>query len=254
MDLSFYNEAQKVWSRIAKNALPNEAVFDLGLQKKILDIFQIGNYYHYIFDVRNTRFEYMSPEIKNLLGYDAENLDVELFMSKIHPDDQIVFLNHENTVVDFFSQLPHEKFKKYKVSYDYRVRNSSGDYVRILQQVVVLQCDAQKNLSQTLGVHTDISHLKTSNQSVLSFIGLDGEPSFYNVEVRKLYKPSQGIFTKREKEIVQLLLVGNQTADIAKALSISKFTVDTHRKNILTKTKTKNTLELAVKVITENLV
>jgi DNA-binding CsgD family transcriptional regulator len=254
MDLAFYNEAQKVWSRITKNAVSNDAAFDLGLQKKILDFFQVGNYYYYIFDIKNLRFEYLSPEIKTLLGYDAAGIDVEFFMSKIHPDDQPVFLNHENTVVDFFSQLPHEKFKKYKVSYDYRVRSSSGDYVRILQQVVVLQCDENKNLLQTLGVHTDISHLKTSNQSVLSFIGLDGEPSFYNVEVRKLYKPSRGIFTKREKQIVELLLIGKQTADIAQTLSISKFTVDTHRKNILTKTKTKNTLELAVKVITENLV
>jgi DNA-binding CsgD family transcriptional regulator len=53
---------------------------------------------------------------------------------------------------------------------------------------------------------------------------------------------------------VQLLLNGKQTADIARTLSISKFTVDTHRKNILIKTKTKNALELAIKVITENLV
>ncbi|HPJ10095.1 MAG TPA: LuxR C-terminal-related transcriptional regulator [Flavobacterium sp.] len=254
MDLAFYSEARKVWSRITKNAVPTETVFDFDFQKKILDIFQIGNYYYYIFDIKNLRFEFMSPEIVNVLGYKPAELNVEFFMSKIHPDDQVVFLNHENTVIDFFSKLPHEKFKKYKVSYDYRVRNASGQYLRILQQVVVLQCDEHRNLQQTLGVHTDISNLKTNNQSVLSFIGLDGEPSFYDVDVRQVYKPSRDIFTKREKQIVQLLLNGKQTADIARTLSISKFTVDTHRKNILIKTKTKNALELAIKVITENLV
>jgi len=196
----------------------------------------------------------MSAEIKNILGYESGLIDVEFFMSKIHPDDQPVFLNHETTVIDFFSQLPLDKMKKYKVSYDYRILNSSGKYIRILHQVVVLQCDDNRNLLQTLGVHTDITHLKTSNRSVLSFIGLEGEPSYHNVEVRKIYKPSDEIFTKREREIVKLLLNGQQTSNIAQTLSISKFTVDTHRKNILAKTKTKNTLELAIKVIEEGLI
>jgi hypothetical protein len=111
MDLAFYSEARKVWSRITKNAVPTETVFDFDFQKKILDIFQIGNYYYYIFDIKNLRFEFMSPEIVNVLGYKPAELNVEFFMSKIHPDDQVVFLNHENTVIDFSASC-HTKSSK----------------------------------------------------------------------------------------------------------------------------------------------
>lgn len=254
MDLTIHAEAQKIWSRITQNAVAPKQDFEAGLYRKFLDYFQVGPFYYYIFDITQVRFQFMSPEITNVLGYAADAVDPGFFMSKIHPEDQPVFLNHENTAIDFFQKLPIEKLAKYKVSYDYRVKNSSGKYIRILQQVVTLQHDDDKNVLLTLGVHTDISHLKTSNVSVLSFIGLDGEPSYTDVNVTEIYKYRSKPFTKREAEIVRYLLGGIQTADIAKKLFISKHTVDSHRKNILAKTQTKNTLELAIKVIAEGLI
>ncbi len=50
--------------------------------------------------------------------------------------------------------------------------------------------------------------------------------------------------TDREVEIAYLLLKGNDSKEIADELSISKDTVDTHRRNILHKTNTENTTKL----------
>jgi len=50
--------------------------------------------------------------------------------------------------------------------------------------------------------------------------------------------------TDREVEITYLLLKGNDSKEIADELSISKDTVDTHRRNILHKTNTENTTKL----------
>lgn len=254
MEIAFYNEAQKIWDQLTADGILKDVNFELKLHKKILDIFHVGNFYYWIFDIRNFKFYYMSPNIKKVLGYEAENIDLEYFMSKIHPDDQMIFLNHENTVLEFFKQLPLEKMMKYKVSYDYRVISKNNLPIRILHQVIVLQHDEKNNVLITLGVHTDISHLKTSNKSSLSFIGLENEPSYINVTVKNKFRASNEIFTKREKEIVQHLLQGKKSAEIAKLLYISKYTVDTHRKNILLKTNTSTTLDLAVKVINEGLV
>ena len=50
--------------------------------------------------------------------------------------------------------------------------------------------------------------------------------------------------SKREKEIIRLIVQGKTSKEIAQALFISKNTVDTHRRNILDKTGLKSTAEL----------
>lgn len=63
-------------------------------------------------------------------------------------------------------------------------------------------------------------------------------------------KPSfedENLITKREKEILKLLLSGNGNKEIAEALSISKRTAEVHRFNLMKKLKVKNLIELANK-------
>lgn len=253
MEINFYNEAQKVWKNLTQNGILKDDQFELKVHKKLLEIFHIGNFYYWFFDITSFKFIFLSPEIKKVLGYDSENVDLEFFMSKIHPDDQATFLNHENTVLDFFSKLPVDKILKYKVSYDYRMINSDNKPIRILHQVVVIQHDGNRVL-MTLGVHTDISHLKTSNVSKLSFIGMEGELSYHDVLISKKYKSSNDILTKREKDVVKLICRGYSSQHISKILFISKHTVDTHRKKILLKTNTKNISELIAKIINDGIV
>ena len=45
-------------------------------------------------------------------------------------------------------------------------------------------------------------------------------------------KPQQELLTRREKEIVRMIARGRTTLQIAESLSLSKYTIDTHRKNI----------------------
>jgi len=254
MDLSFYQEAQKVWDPITRDVLVDNKDFDFVVQQKMLDIFHVGHYYYYVFDIKNLEFKYLSATVEQVLGFPHDQVSVQFLMSLIHPDDHSIFLNHEATVIDFAKSLPNDKLPKYKMSYDYRLRTASGQYKRILQQVISLKYDQHNNLLYTFGIHTDISHLKKNNESILSFIGLDGEPSYIDVKVRERYKPTGELFTPREKEILLRILKGEQSQEIADKLFISKHTVNTHRKNILAKTNTKNTIELAIKIVTEGLI
>ncbi len=52
--------------------------------------------------------------------------------------------------------------------------------------------------------------------------------------------------SKREKEVLQLVALGETSIRIAKQLGISKYTVDNHRKNMLRKTGTNSSLELVM--------
>ncbi|HOV45355.1 MAG TPA: response regulator transcription factor, partial [Ferruginibacter sp.] len=52
------------------------------------------------------------------------------------------------------------------------------------------------------------------------------------------------MLTKREKEIMKLIAEGKTSNEIAGLLYLSAYTVDTHRKNLLTKFKVNNTATL----------
>jgi two-component system, NarL family, nitrate/nitrite response regulator NarL len=77
-----------------------------------------------------------------------------------------------------------------------------------------------------------IGHLTNGTNSVL-------EPKQALVE--------EMIITKREKEILKLLLSGKGNKEIAEALDISKRTAEVHRFNLMKKLKVKNLMELSNK-------
>jgi len=254
MEIKIFTEAQKVWENITTNAKVKDLQLEIELQRKLLEFFHVGDFYFFLCDISNARFTYVSPGISKVLGYTPEETTVEFLLSKIHPEDQPVFLNNEKAVGHFFRKLHNHQIPKYKIRYDFRMMNSNGKYIRLLQQVMTVQYDDDNNVLMTLGVHTDISHLKKDSTSILSFIGMEGEPSYFDVNVEKAYPVGNKLFTKRETEILKLLLQGEQSAGIAKKLFLSTHTVNTHRKNILAKTNTKSTVELAIKVLNEGLI
>ena len=129
-----------------------------------------------------------------------------------------------------------------------RLKTTEGIYKWILMQTVTIQTDELGAVIRVIGVQTDITHLKTNNEpSGLSFLGLDGEPSYYNVPTDAIFTQTKEILSKREKEILNLIVQGHNSYSIASLLHISKYTVDTHRKNIIKKTNSGNVSELIAK-------
>ncbi|GAA4459324.1 hypothetical protein GCM10023093_00100 [Nemorincola caseinilytica] len=248
---SIFKNADRIWKGIAKDTEEDELNFDLEVHKKLLSIFQVGDYYYYIFNIRRSAIEYMSDGIATLLGHDPKAVDVPYLLTMIHPEDQPWFLNFEHKVGEFFATLSPDEVMNYKVRYDYRIRRADGTYIRVLQQVVTIQHDGV-NLLRSLGVHTDISHLKPDGIPVLSFIGMNGAPSYINVDVKKVFAADTTL-SVREQEILRLLIEGMTSVEIAAEFSISKLTVDTHRKNLLRKYGCRNTAELISYAITSGL-
>jgi DNA-binding NarL/FixJ family response regulator len=70
---------------------------------------------------------------------------------------------------------------------------------------------------------------------------------YFSFEAGKIYKATleksshQPVLTKREKEIMKLIVEGLTNSQIAKHLFLSVDTVDTHRRNLYTKLNVKNT-------------
>lgn len=245
MKPEIFSQAKKIWAGITETAEQEDLKFSLEIHKTLLNFFQVGDYYYYIFNLKTSSFELMSDDIRKVLGYEPDEVDVSFILSNIHPDDQQWFLNFERTAGEFLSTLTKEQIPNYKIRYDYRIKSKTGEYVRVLQQVVTIQMNECGDIVRTLGVHTDISHIKQEGLPVLSFIGLNGEPSYIGVKVKDVYSTEALAISPRELEVLALLIDGKKTAEISDILFISKETVNTHRKNLLKKTNSTNTASLA---------
>lgn len=248
----FYQSAKKIWETVVKtdSLESNELKLQLELHKRLLNIFQVGKYYYFTFNIYQGAIEFISEGARDVLGYEPEEMSVGLLMDKIHPDDKPYFLNFEYKITIFFKSLPFDKIKNYKVQCDYRVKDKNNKYVRILHQAVQIDYDTD-NFYRTLCLHTDISHIKHEGAPCFSIIGLDGEPSYYNIQEAEVFTKSYDLFTKREREILKCIVEGKSTKNMADELCISLHTVSTHRKNILHKADVKNPIDLVAKAINE---
>jgi DNA-binding CsgD family transcriptional regulator len=249
---AFYLSAQKIWRKVVDTdgSNPAELKLQLDFHKRLLSIFQPGSYYYFIFNMYRSEFDFVSPSITDVLGYTPEETTVMFIMNNIHPDDKPYFLKFEQRVTEFYMSLPYEKIKSYKMQYDYRLRTSQNKYVRVLQQMVQIDYD-KDNFYRSLCMHTDISHIKQEGTPSFSIIGLDDEPSYYNVNIAGEFRQSFDLFTKREREILKCIVEGSNSKQIADQLSISLHTVSTHRKNILSKANAQTPVDLVSKAINE---
>ena len=80
--------------------------------------------------------------------------------------------------------------------------------------------------------------------------------SFSVAEVLKNKMPDSALplLTKREKEILELIAEGLTNQEIANQLYLNVTTIDSHRKNMLTKFNVKNTAALVKLAVSENLI
>jgi DNA-binding CsgD family transcriptional regulator len=245
----FNYEFSKMMKWLGTDSIPSQLKFDADYYKKFFSFFLLGDSYYFIINHHTLKMEYVSKEIETVMGYLPSKFEIPFMNDQIHPEDRSWFLAIGSSMIDFFSQLPMEKLMKYKVRYDIRFRKKNGNYARILYQGVLLEHDQNGRFLRTLSVHTDITYLKQEGKPVLSFIGMEGEPSYFDVASKNIFIESRDELTRRERQILTLLIEGKLSKEISQILSISKQTVDTHRKNMLHKKQLNNTGELVGKAI-----
>lgn len=248
----FHLKAKEIWSKVAKSNIgyTRELELQLDLHRKLLNVFQVGDYYYVVFNIYKGEIEFVSDEVTHVTGYEPQDFTVSLILQNIHPDDKSYFLNYENASIEFFKKLPFDKIKKYKAQYDYRIKAKNNTYVRVLQQVMQIDYD-ETNFYRSFCIHTDITHVKKEGVPHLSIIGLEGEPCYYNIGDAPTFKRSYDLFTNRERDILKCIVQSKSSKQIASELSISLHTVNTHRKNILKKAECASPIDLISTALAE---
>ena len=246
---SFNNEFTKMFKPYTNESVPSRLRFDRESYNKFLNFFLLGNSFYFIINHHTVNTDFVSEEIEEVLGYHHSEFDIAFLSTIIHPEERSWFLGIGNRTIEFFSKLPVGKLMKYKVRYDIRMKKKDGEYARMLYQGILLEHDHKGRFLRTLNMLSDITYLKQEGKPVLSFIGMNGEVSYLDVESKNIFVENKDDLTKREKEVLMLLMEGRLSKEISQILKISKQTVDTHRKNMLCKKKLNNTSELVGKAI-----
>lgn len=198
-----------------------------------------------VFDMHRKCYLLKSSKFKEMLGYkspdEIHNDDMDDFHKIIHPEDLPFVLETENMAHNFFHNLPASEKKDYKMVYDFRVKNTSGIYMRFIHQLAVLEQD-MNGKSWLILIITDLISERAHNTPL--------QRRMINIRTGKLHLfhddnefKSDKLLTSREAEVLNLISQGLDSQDIAGRLFISVNTVNNHRKSILYKTKTENTTQ-----------
>jgi DNA-binding CsgD family transcriptional regulator len=201
-----------------------------------------------ITNTQNLRFEYVSKNIEACLGIDKSVLEIKgmrHLWGLMHPDYIDKWLQALDGLMKFtLKEIPDTDRSRMSYTWNYRLLNSRGEYVNVIQNTTPLEFDADNKPIIGLA-HYTILDAKIPMEVCASAKRLNAqneyETLYFNTYSQKLL--TDGI-SNRERDIVRLLVLDRSSKEIADQLNTSSNTVDTHRRNILKKLNISSTGEL----------
>lgn len=254
---TFTNAAElyQAWTRqpfgASQEDLPATLAEDL---ENAFYFYSQGQQFVYVYDYKTARVLYVSRNISQVLGYAPEDFSIAFLYSKMHPEDHDQVLKVTRASGELALQCKELAPLMAFLSVDFRVQHADGHFMKMQRQTSILKRDELGNVRFSVGIITDIDHLQRSEK--VSFDISMPEYKAKMLQIMQAYEPAQaaGAFSLREKQVLRLMALGMNTRQIAQDLSLSSFTIDTHRKNMKKKLSARNTAELITAAFSKNLI
>jgi len=199
----------------------------------------------YIIDYNKQEFLYVSDDPLFLSGYKQEEvlkMGYEFYNKVVPPDDLDMLLELNEKGFEFFYNLPVERRDKASISYDFRLkRRDTRSEILINHKLTPLILTETGNIWFALCL-VSLSVAEKPGNIFITFQDKD-ERFDYDV-IRKKFKPAKvKHLSKREKDVLRLMIQGYVTCEISQQLFISEETVKFHKRNIVKKLKVKSAME-----------
>lgn len=204
-------------------------------------------------------FEYVS---KNFLP--ATKLDInqmcevgmKYWWSRMHPDEIANWLKSLQELMEFTMQnVALEDRRRMTYTWNYRVKDGNEIYKNIIQHTTPMFFD--EDGKPIIG----LAHYSVLEAHEILPIQATARILNSNDEYETLYYQQFGgqkllseDVSHRERDVLRLLALGYTNLEISEKLSISEHTVKTHRKNVMTKTNSKNTAQLVASCIRQGII
>lgn len=225
--------------------------------KLIATLFCPGPYYYYVVDLPDGSIQYISEGVEPILSIAKDSITFDDIIASVHPDDIEFVAGAERTGFNYIlRKVGWENIMSYKLSYCFRFRIADGNYQLFHLQAIILNTGEKRGYWKALNILTNIHKITTVNNRKIYLTNLRNSNEIIELDIEKKYERLHHIpsFSKREKEIIELIKSGYRTKDIANKLFIAIDTVKNHRKTILRKAGVKSAVELITKYIGENVI
>lgn len=208
------------------------------LMSKLAEEMEIHNQFFYVADMINMQVLYATKRSLDMIGVWPTEVSPYFFMEATHPDDRQRLNLGRATLIKKAQDFYIAKKGTLLISTNFRIRNASGEYSNILVQAYLYYSSAPIETVYFFKLHTNIDKFEMQKRCFHYYFGNDMSKFRYpDLELLSLCHE----FTPREFEVISLIYEGMNTIEIADKLFISVHTVETHRRNILAKTKKSNT-------------
>ena len=178
-------------------------------------------------DVFKERYDFASDSFAHLFGYNPTWIKTirqqgDLLEERIHPDDRMQLTECQIEHGQFIYSLPPEERNDYRQIFQFRMLNARQQYINVSSRQQVIETDRNGKAWIIMGEMLPTCTVSPDKQ-----------------------------LSNREKEILRLIRQGFLSKEIAYQLGVSIYTVNNHRKNILSKLDANNIME-AIHIV-ENL-
>lgn len=216
------------------------------IDRIVAEIFSVGEYYHYTLHLPDSSLSNHHPKLGKMHGLTRPPRNLGEIIALVHPDDMTFVQEAELMTVEKMKEIGFEHMMQLKSSYCFRMRMASGAYEMFHHQAVPILKSEEGELLEAVNIHTHIQHLSPKNNYHVVVSGIGERNDFHKIQwpPQAQVLPEPTTLSRRETEIIALLAKGLTTPQIAERLHISDHTVRTHRKNILQKTRCRNSTEL----------
>ncbi len=201
---------------------------------------EANNQFFHVANLIQAKITWSSKRSELMIGIKPEELDAYHFMEATHPDDLEKHTRGRSKMFDTANDLFMAKKGSALLSINIRIRNCLGEYPDLLFQLYFVYSEPFKTVF-LFQVHTDIDSFKKRKHGYHYYVGNDFSNFRYpDEELLAIGNP----LSDREFEIVRLIESGLSSEEISEKLFLSVHTVNTHRRNILDKTRKDTMAEL----------
>jgi DNA-binding CsgD family transcriptional regulator len=242
--LAVSQHLQKITGDVSKDEAKS-ILEDLLKSQMLSKLFAFGDHALMIVNWKSKRFEYVSPSIENIVGQHPDDFFEFSDLNKIFDDQELKLMAQRTSLfataaIKIIPKLTLDELKHIRFIRNNWGKRKDGTPIHILFQSLG-HFNEQKKLQMEILIISDITIF---NNSHLHFAKISKLSDYGSEEILWDLALEEDDITPREKEIFRLLIHGKTSHEVATQLNISIETVKTHRKNLLNKTKSDNSIEL----------
>lgn len=248
MENHLFTELRDRWKNFVKE--PGKEGYDIDIQTRFpfLPYFENNEVAFAILNNITFETEYHSQNYFDVLGLDKEVFEKKgttTFIEAVDKSQENYFTLLPNYFEQYWYNTPDEK-KKFlnRTTAGLSFHHKDKGIIRLLIQTNILEVNSFLAPTYLFVLYHDITYMMKDNFYWFRFTDSDktGKTFTYHDGLKEVLKDD--IFSTREKEILRLIIDGKSTDEIAKALFISKITVNNHRQNMLNRVGVKDTTAL----------